>query len=108
SPARLEEARAKFEAALNSVVGSAAKLSAHPLAAMLSNVGEPFLVQEIAKDLYKTEVVRLSKELTTPMADALFRHPGAMGEALVRVEAAAGHPVFNQSSLLPQIRKPTY
>lgn len=101
-------AKISFEKALNYFVSDVAKISGHPIIELLSSANAPELVQDLVKDLYKEEVINISKVVTDPLTDALFRPESpeakvSLSKALVIVQ----RPVFNPQILPRNIVHPT-
>jgi hypothetical protein len=106
---QIAEAKEKFKNALDEFVKGGADLSTHPLSKMFSSVGLPDAVPEIVKDLYKAEASTLSKTITEPLADILFRAESPTAkEVPKKLSEIAKRSVFDSTALPAVVVKPTY
>jgi hypothetical protein len=76
---------------------------------MLKASGLPGILEDVIKDLYRSEVSRLSKALTRPVADVIFR-PAALApdRTVLTVPEAARREVFDPSSMPSKFLTPSY
>ena len=109
SDEQIADAKEKFKGALDEFVKGGADLSTHPLSKMFSSVGLPDAVPGIVKDLYKEEASTLSKAITEPLADTLFRGETASArEAPNKLSEIAERSVFDRTVLPADVVKPTF
>jgi hypothetical protein len=105
----IEDAKKRFETVLDEFAREGAKLTSHPLSTMLEAAGVPDLTQSIVEDLYKSEVSRLAKGISGPLAESLFSSSSVPADAIVgKVAALAARPVFDETALPREIRTPIF
>jgi hypothetical protein len=108
SDEEIRDAKTRFESALDEFVREGAGLSFHPLQNMLEAGGLPDLAQSIVKDLYKSELYRLAKDISSPLADSLFRAGSVPADSTVaKLAAIVKRPAFESRSLPAEVRTPT-
>jgi hypothetical protein len=104
----IKDAQEHFRKSLDMFIDKGADLTFHPLAEFLTAQGLPDLVQSAVKDLYVSQVSHLSKEVTDPLADSLFRPDSAPGKAsLASFSEMSERPVFDTAALPREIVAPT-
>jgi hypothetical protein len=76
---------------------------------MFNSVGLADAVPKIVKNLYEEEISTLSKAITEPLADTLFRAESlAAKEAPNKLTEIAERPVFDPTVLPADVVKPTF
>jgi len=102
-------ARAAFEKALSHFTAEVAKVTGHPITALLEEAGAPELGQDLVKELYEEEVKRTAKIITEPLTDVRFRPAGSpeANTAAARISDVARRPVFEPETLPPDVVHPT-
>ena len=104
----IKEAKERFLKSLDIFVDKGADLTFHPLAEFLTAQGLPQLVQAAVNDLYASQVTHLSKEVTEPLADLLFRTEFAPGKASFETFSKISERlVFDTAALPREIVAPT-
>ena len=83
----------------------AADISIHPL---FESLGLPELPESIVRELYTAEVSHLSKKITEPLADSLFR-PGSVqaNNAVSELTEIANRPALDVAVLPTRLVEPT-
>lgn len=105
---QLKEAKEQFTKALDLFVELGAELTIHPLTEMLQAEGLPELTSSIVKELYTSQVKRLTKNIIDPLAHSLFRpHSPEASVALETLSRASQRPVFDEKAIPPKIASPT-
>lgn len=106
----IEDAKEKFKTGLGEFASNAANQTFHPLSEMLKNAGLSDLTEAIVRGLYKSEVSRLAKSISDPLADWLFRPSSIPAEAVIakvaKVAAVAEKPVFDETALPDDVLNP--
>ena len=105
----IRNARELFEKALTEFVRTGADLSFHPLSKLLEAEGQSMLFDSIVEDLYKYELSRMAKDVSSPLADSFFRSSTVPADSTVtKLAAIAQRPVFSVTSLPVKVRNPSY
>lgn len=103
------DAKEHFEKTVDEFVDKQAELSSKPISRIFEAVGLPMLAQSIIEELYKDEVIRLSKHLSDPLSELLFRPTATLSEnSLAKISVAANRPIFDLASLPAEVVKPAY
>jgi hypothetical protein len=98
--AEINDAKERFDTALDEFISKGADLTFDPLSKLLDAAGLTGLSQSVVKDLYASEMTRLSKEISSPLADSLFRVGSVpLASTIAKVAAVAERPVFDETSL---------
>jgi len=104
----IKDAKEKFEEGLNEFASKAADQTFHPVSEMLKNAGLSDLTEAIVSKLYNSEVSRLAKRISGPLADWLFGSSSVPDEAIIaKLAAVAERPVFDETVLPGKVLKPT-
>jgi len=75
----------------------------------LKSAGFPELTEDIVKKIYNSEVSRMAREFSEPLADGLFRIGEIPKTSLVeKFSRIADRPVFDKDSLPKNVWAPTY
>jgi hypothetical protein len=95
-----KDANGKFTVALDKFVEKGAEFSFHPLSKILIEVGTPEIIRESIKELYKTKILYMSKNITEPLARLLY-HPSGVEykAAMVKIGEVVAEPVFDVKSI---------
>jgi hypothetical protein len=102
---QIKEENEGFKKALDIFVEKAADISIHPL---FESLGLPELPESIVRELYTAEVSHLSKKITEPLADSLFR-PGSVqaNNAVSELTEIANRPALDVAVLPTRLVEPT-
>jgi hypothetical protein len=103
----IDDAKEKFKTGLDEFASNAVNQTFDPLSEMLKNAGLSDLTEAIVRGLYESEVSRMAKSISDPLADWLFRPSSVPAEDVrANVAAVAERPVFDETALPDDVRNP--
>jgi hypothetical protein len=102
------DAEEQYDKALDVLGDKVKDVTFHPLSEALKSAGFSELAGDIVKEVYNYEVSRMARDLSEPLADALFRSDEISKDSLVaKFSAISDRPVFDEESLPKSVWAPT-